>query len=85
VLAVVSIVLLVHRRRWQALTLLPALATGGAAVLLAKHAIPYDRTWIYILPFAFVIVDAGFSAVQSALLPMRAAALTMLRLCGTLR
>jgi hypothetical protein len=54
---------LAHKRQWVALLLIPALGLGGAAVLLTKHVIPFDRTWIYVLPFTFIFVDAGLAGL----------------------
>lgn len=67
---IVSLVLLVmgiyataRERRWATLLLLPAFAVGGAVILFAKHAIPFDRTWIYFLPLSFVLMDTGLASV----------------------
>lgn len=46
-------------RSRPALLLLPSLFFGSAVVLLAKHSIPFARTWIYILPFLFIYIDIG--------------------------
>jgi len=59
----IGLYLMIHRRRWSALALIPALVLFSAAVLLSKHAIPYERTWIYFLPFSFMFVDAGFDGL----------------------
>jgi hypothetical protein len=52
-----------RERRWATFMLLPAIAIGGAVILFAKHAIPFDRTWIYLLPLMFVLMDAGLANV----------------------
>ena len=44
----------------QTLLLLPTLIVGAAAVFFIKHAIPFPRTWIFLLPFAFVVADIGY-------------------------
>ncbi|MFC1671657.1 hypothetical protein ACFL01_00840 [Planctomycetota bacterium] len=63
---------LARKGRWDACSLLPALVIGGAAVFLAKRAIPFERTWIYILPFLFALADAGWvSIVKSTNLLVR--------------
>lgn len=41
------------------LLFLPALLAGAAVVLLYNHRIPFDRTWIHLLPVAFLLMDAG--------------------------
>lgn len=53
----------IRERRWTMLLLLPACLVGAAVVLLAKHAIPYPRTWIYFLPLLFVYIDGGLSCI----------------------
>lgn len=55
---------LVRKKRWNSLALLPCIVLGGVLVLFLKHAIPYDRTWIYLLPFIFVFMDAGFADIS---------------------
>jgi 4-amino-4-deoxy-L-arabinose transferase-like glycosyltransferase len=50
-----------RERRWTTLLLLPLCLIGAVVVLFAKHAIPYDRTWIYLLPLVFVFIDAGLA------------------------
>jgi len=52
-----------RRRQWDVLSLVPALVLGAAVTLFVQHAIPFRRTWIYVLPFLFVYVDAGISPV----------------------
>lgn len=39
--------------------LLPCLVSGSLAVLFYTHRIPFDRTWIFLLPVVFLLVDAG--------------------------
>lgn len=50
---------LYRKRNWLFLSLYPWLAVGVLTLLSLKHAIPYPRTWIFLLPFAFILVDAG--------------------------
>jgi Dolichyl-phosphate-mannose-protein mannosyltransferase len=63
VLLVVGFYATARERRWSTFMLLPAVAIGGAGILFAYHAIPYDRTWIYLLPLIFVLMDTGLAAV----------------------
>lgn len=53
----------VGKRRWTMLTLLVGLAAGAAVPLVAEHAVPYARSWIYLLPFYFIPVDQGFEVL----------------------
>ena len=53
-----------RERNRVTLALLPAFLIGAVALLFAKRAIPFDRTWIYFLPLAFVFVDAGLAGVR---------------------
>jgi 4-amino-4-deoxy-L-arabinose transferase-like glycosyltransferase len=58
------------RRRDWASVLLPFLVVlGSAAVLFAKHAIPFVRTWIYLVPFALLYADLGYTALVARLRP----------------
>jgi hypothetical protein len=51
----------VKRRDWAILLLLPSVLAACAVLLLLKHAIPYPRTWIFLLPMALILADAGWS------------------------
>lgn len=64
-LLVVSFYLIVRRKHENMLMLLPALLIGGLLVLFAKRAIPYVRTWIYLIPFVFIIIDVAWTTLQS--------------------
>jgi hypothetical protein len=67
VLVGISICSAVRNQRREALLLLPSLAGGALVLLLLKRAIPFDRTWIYLLPFVFVFADGGLACVTGAL------------------
>jgi hypothetical protein len=41
------------------LLILPSLLVGALIVLLIQHAIPYARTWIYLIPFLLLLADGG--------------------------
>jgi hypothetical protein len=49
------------RRDWPILLLVPSVLAAGAVLLLLKHAIPHPRTWIFLLPVALILADAGWS------------------------
>lgn len=66
-LVVVLVVLLVlgfyktaRLRDWTSFALLPSVVVGSALVLVVKRVIPFNRTWIFLLPFVFILIDAGF-------------------------
>jgi hypothetical protein len=48
------------RRDWAMLLLLPCAIIGSAVLLVFKHAIPYPRTWIFLLPLAVLVANAGW-------------------------
>ncbi len=62
----VGFCILARQKARGAVLLLPCLALAGGAILLAKHAIPFPRTWIYAIPFLLVVVDVGFAGVLNA-------------------
>ena len=37
------------------------LLAGAGALLLANHRIPFERTWIYLIPLAAILIDNGMS------------------------
>jgi hypothetical protein len=49
-----------RKKNWDIMVLLPALLFGCAIPLFIQHNIPYARTWLYFLPFFFLLVDAGW-------------------------
>ncbi len=55
---------MLRKKMWEMLLLFCSLLIGAIVVLLLKHAIPYDRTWIYLLPFAFILADKAFSSIS---------------------
>jgi len=57
-------------KNWNAALLLPCLIFGAALPLVIQHRIPFARTWIFALPFLFVLIDAGALAC-SEWLPSR--------------
>lgn len=42
-------------------TLLPALLLGSTAFFVLKQAIPFPRTWIFLIPIFLVVADGGFT------------------------
>jgi|GEM_PF-564827 len=54
---------LVRQKNWVALLLVPILLVGAAIALASKHAVPFSRTWIFLLPFCFIVVDVGLTSV----------------------
>ena len=58
-----------RRREWPILLLLPAALIVSAVLLLWKHAIPFPRTWIFLLPLALILANAGWNHVLEKLSP----------------
>ena len=56
-----------RKRDWPLLLLLPSMLLGGAAVLAAKHSIPPERIWVYLIPFGFVLADVGLTYLSGRL------------------
>ena len=52
-----------RKRDWRSLLILPMILLGSAVVFFGKHAIPFSRTWIYIIPFILLYVDFGFTYI----------------------
>lgn len=51
----------VKTRAYPAALLLPCALLGSALVLIAQHATPFPRTWIYLIPLVLVAADGGFA------------------------
>jgi hypothetical protein len=63
-LLVAGLVESIRLRRWGAASMLPAIALGVSIPLFLQHQIPFARTWIFILPFLFVLMDAGCGGLR---------------------
>jgi hypothetical protein len=77
-LALAGLFAILRRRDWPAALLLPTIVLGGLAVFLARHAIPFARTWIYLIPFALLFADLGYSYLLERLRPNLRAVFGML-------
>ena len=53
----------IFKKRWTLSLLMPSVLVGGVAIIFLKHRIPFVRTWIYLIPITFIIVDAGLTDV----------------------
>ena len=62
VLVLVGILCLLRTNR-PALLLIPAVLIGVGMILLVTRTIPYVRTWTFLLPLGFCLVDAGITAI----------------------
>lgn len=72
---------LARKRRWNSFMFLPMLATVSVVVLFAKHAIPFARVWIYLIPFTIVFVDIGYSSIPKSTCLLARGALLVLTWC----
>jgi hypothetical protein len=66
-LAIVGIYDSVRKRDWPSLLLLPTILLGSAVIFFIQHAIPFARTWIYIIPFILLYIDSGFTFIVEIL------------------
>lgn len=60
-LALIGIIGSIKTRNWRVLLLLPCLLLGAFFILLLQRAIPYARTWIFLIPFILMLADAGLT------------------------
>jgi hypothetical protein len=58
-----------QKQNWGLLIFLPTLVIGAAITLFSNHNIPYPRTWIFFLPFLFILVDAGWVELTDLMPP----------------
>lgn len=49
------------KRDWPVLVLLPAVLSASVLLFLVKRAIPFPRTWIFLIPIAILLADAGWT------------------------
>jgi hypothetical protein len=48
---------------WAFALIFPALMIGAFGVLLIGTVLPYARTWIYLIPFALILMDYGLTSI----------------------
>lgn len=66
-LMLVGILVATGKRNWALVLLMPALLFGLGIVFLVYHGIPPARTYIYLIPFALILADAGFTYLREKL------------------
>ena len=72
-----------RRRDWVAFLLIPSILVGGVVVFFAKQAIPFVRTWIYLIPFLLLFADLAYAALVARLsLGYRAASHALILIFG---
>ena len=62
-LVIIGIYSSVKKREWAILLILPSILFASIIVFLAKHKIPFPRTWIYVIPFILLVADSGFTYI----------------------
>jgi hypothetical protein len=68
---------------WAIFLLLPSLFGGSAVLFIVKHAIPFPRTWIYMIPAVLIVVDAGWTySIDKFSKPLRIAAVNLMLLAA---
>jgi uncharacterized membrane protein len=71
------------RRHWAIFLLLPSVFAASAVLFIVKHAIPYPRTWIYMIPAVLIVADAGWTYCMEKLSkPFRMIAVNSMLLAG---
>jgi len=69
ILVLIGIFNYIKKRDLSSLLLLPSMLLGSAIVLFLQHQIPFERTWIFIIPFIILVADAGFTLIIEYLSP----------------
>jgi hypothetical protein len=72
-------------RHWAAVLLVPSIVVGSGLIFVAKQSIPFLRTWIYLIPFALVAADVGFTYATKRLPRPAQAAVAVLLLALALQ
>ena len=68
-LVLAGLVVAVRKRDWQTALMLPGLLIGSLAVMFFQHTNLYSRTWIFALPFIFILADGGYGWLITLLAP----------------
>ena len=51
----------IKQRNWPIVLVLPSIVLTSALIFVIKQKIPFERTWIYIIPFFILVADSGFT------------------------
>ena len=71
------------QRHWAIFLLLPSLLGASAVLFIVKHAIPFPRTWIYMIPAVLIVADAGWTyCIDKLSKPFRIVAVNSMLLAG---
>jgi hypothetical protein len=71
------------QHHWAIFLLLPSLLAASAVLFVVKHAIPYPRTWIYMIPAVLIVADVGWTyCIGKLSKPFRIAAVNSMLLAG---
>jgi hypothetical protein len=73
------------KRHWGVVLLVPSIVVGSGLIFIAKQSIPFLRTWLYLIPFALVAADIGFTSVTRPLPRQARAAVAVLLLALALQ
>ena len=74
----------IRRRDWAGVLLIPSIVIGALVIFFVKQAIPFVRTWIYLIPFLLLFADLGYSFVIEKLQPPLKLTLTIVLLAAGL-
>lgn len=74
----------IRRRDWAGALLIPSVVVGALVIFFAKQAIPFVRTWIYLIPFLLLFADLGYSFLIEKLQPPLKLTLTIALLAAGL-
>ena len=50
-------------KKWELFFLLISLLLGAGVIFVLKHKIPFSRTWIYLLPFIYIVAGYGIDYI----------------------
>jgi hypothetical protein len=83
ILVVLGMYSAASRRNWAIFLILPSILAASAVLFIVKHAIPYPRTWIYMIPTVLIVADAGWTyCIEKLSKPFRIVAVNLMLLAG---
>lgn len=56
----VGTVEIIRKKNWRVLSLAVSMTVASLVILSIQHAVPFARTWIFLLPISFLFMDQGF-------------------------
>jgi len=67
ILGLLGFYVYIKQKNWTDLLLVPTIFFTSSVIFIVSKRIPFERTWIFLIPFVLIVCDAGYSFIISKL------------------